>query len=119
MVVDYTGARPMSAVARVIVLVSLAMAVACASSGTRVPEGTLEPDKFLFERGTEALQKKRWLTAREFFRTLMDSYPQSPHRADAKLGIGDSFLGERTSEAYVLAINEYREFLGYYPTNRR
>ena len=119
MVVDYTGARPMSAVARVIVLVSLVMAVACASSGTRIPEGTLEPDKFLFERGTEALERKRWLTAREFFRTLLDSYPQSTHRAEAKLGIGDSFLGERTGEAYVLAVNEYREFLAYYPRHER
>jgi outer membrane protein assembly factor BamD len=119
MVVVHTGARVMSAVARLIVVVCLMLAAACASTGTRVPEGTLDPDKFLFERGTEALTRKRWLTAREFFRTLMDGYPQSPHRADAKLGIGDSFLGEKTSEAYVLAINEYREFLAYYPTHER
>lgn len=119
MVVDYTGARFMSVVARWIVLVCLVAASACATTGTRIPEGTLEPDKFLFERGTENLQKKRWLTAREFFRTLLDSYPQSTHRADAKLGIGDSFLGERTSEAYVLAINEYREFIAYYPQHER
>jgi outer membrane protein assembly factor BamD len=119
MVVVHTGARVMSAVARLIVVVCLMLAAACASTGTRVPEGTLDPDKFLFEGGTEALTRKRWLTAREFFRTLMDGYPQSPHRADAKLGIGDSFLGEKTSEAYVLAINEYREFLAYYPTHER
>jgi outer membrane protein assembly factor BamD len=119
MVVVHTGARVVSAVARLIVVVCLMLAAACASTGTRVPEGTLDPDKFLFERGTEALNRKRWLTAREFFRTLMDGYPQSPHRADAKLGIGDSFLGEKTSEAYVLAINEYREFLAYYPTHER
>ncbi len=119
MVVDSTGARLVSAVVRFVVTVCLVLAAACASTGTKVPEGTLEPDKFLFERGTEALNKKRWLTAREFFRTLMDSYPQSPHRADAKLGIGDSFLGENTAEAYVLAINEYREFLAYYPLNDR
>ncbi len=119
MVVDSTGARLVSAVVRFVVTVCLVLAAACASTGTKVPEGTLEPDKFLFERGTEALNRKRWLTAREFFRTLMDGYPQSPHRADAKLGIGDSFLGENTAEAYVLAINEYREFLAYYPLNER
>ena len=117
MVVDCTGARLMSAVVRFVVLICLSVSAACASSGTRVPEGTLEPDKFLFQRGTEALTKKRWLTAREFFRTLLDSYPQSPARAEAKLGLGDSFLGEKTAEAYVLAINEYREFLAYYPQN--
>jgi outer membrane protein assembly factor BamD len=106
-----------SAAVRFVVTVCLLAAVGCASSGTRIPEGTLEPDKFLFERGTEALNRKRWLTAREFFRTLMDSYPQSTFRAEAKLGLGDSFLGERTAEAYVLAVNEYREFLAYYPQN--
>lgn len=119
MVVFIGGARVMSRAARLIVVAVLVFSGACASSGTRVPEGTLEPDKFLFERGTEALNRKRWLTAREFYRTLMDSYPQSPHRADAKLGIGDSFLGEKTAEAYVLAINEYREFLAFYPTHER
>jgi outer membrane protein assembly factor BamD len=117
MVLDYTGARSMRAVARFVVLACLVTAAACASTGTRVPEGTLEPDKFLYERGKEALDNKRWLTAREFFRTLLDSYPQSTHRANAKIGLGDSFLGEKTSEAYVLAINEYREFLAYYPQN--
>jgi outer membrane protein assembly factor BamD len=117
MVVDCTGARFVSTIVRFVVTACLLAAVACASSGTRVPEGTLEPDKFLFERGTEALNRKRWLTAREFFRTLMDSYPQSTFRAEAKLALGDSFLGEKTAEAYVLAINEYREFLAYYPQN--
>src|SRR5262249_35050007 len=38
---------------------------------------------------------------------------------DAKLGIGDTYLGEGTAEALVLAINEFREFLTFYPTNRR
>ncbi len=119
MVVVYRGARVMRAAAGLLVVALLVCGAACASRGTRVPEGTLEPDKFLFERGNEALDRKRWLTAREFFRTLMDGYPQSTHRADAKLGIGDSFLGENTAEAYVLAINEYREFLAFYPTHER
>ena len=60
----------------------------------RPPTGTPEPDKFLFERGTEALDKRRWLVAREYFRELIDTYPQTPYRADAKLGIGDTYLGE-------------------------
>src|SRR5688500_18067723 len=100
MVVDHSGARLahmmrapfVSFAVRSLILAWLAASAACAGTGTRVPTGTLEPDKFLFERGTEALNEKRWFTAREFFRTLMDSYPQSTHRADAKLGIGDSYL---------------------------
>ena len=100
-------------------LVAVSVA-ACASGGAkRPPTGTPEPDKFLWERGTEALNKKRWIVGREYFRTLVDSYPQSAYRADAKLGIGDAYIGEGSAEAYVLAINEYREFLNFYPTHQR
>ena len=90
-----------------------------APAPTRPPTGTPEPDKFLFERGNEALEKRRWLVAREYFRELIDTYPQTPHRADAKLGIGDTYLGEGSPESYVLALNEFREFIAFYPTHRR
>lgn len=92
---------------------------ACAGGAMRPPTGTPEPDKFLFERGTEALDKRRWLVAREYFRELIDTYPQTRYRADAKLGIGDTYIGERTAESFVLALNEFREFLNYYPVNPR
>jgi outer membrane protein assembly factor BamD len=95
------------------------VAAGCASGSMQPPTGTPEPDKFLFERGNEALEKRRWLVAREYFRELSDTYPQSPHRADAKLGIGDTYLGEGSAESYVLALNEFREFLAFYPTHNR
>lgn len=99
---------------------ALAFVVACSSS-TRglVPPGTAEPDKFLFDKGTAALDAKKWLTAREFFKQVVETYTASTYRPDAKLGIGDTYLGEGTSEALVLAINEFREFLSFYPTNPR
>jgi len=84
-----------------------------------VPAGTTDPDKFLFDKGTEALNKKKWLTAREFFKQVTETYTQSAFRPDAKLGIGDTYLGEGTAEALVLAINEFKEFLTFYPTNAR
>ena len=92
---------------------------ACASGAKKPPVGTLEPDKFLWERGTDELNKKHWLTSREYFRQLMDSYPQSTYRADAKLGLADTYLGEGSAESDVLAVNEYREFLSFYPTHER
>lgn len=110
---------PIARLRAVAAALTLALLAACASNPTRIPEGTLEPDKFLFERGMENLKEKRWFTAREYFRHLVDAYPQSPFRADAKLGIGDSFLGENTPEAQLMAINEYREFLSFYPTHER
>ena len=99
-----------------------AIVAASACAGQRrgsVPTGTTEPDKFLFDRGTSELAKKKWLTAREYFKQVTETYTQSAYRPDAKLGIGDTYLGEGTAEALVLAINEFREFLSFYPTNRR
>jgi outer membrane protein assembly factor BamD len=114
------SARPRIRAARRLLLAAvLAAAAACASGPRQPPTGTAEPDKFLFERGSAALTERKWLTAREYFRQLVDVYPQSPFRADARLGIGDTYLGEGTPEAFLLGINEFREFLAYYPTHRR
>jgi len=121
MVVLVAGARMKTSLLKLTAIVLLAaLAGACATGGAKKPPtGTLEPDKFLFERGTENLDKKRWLVAREYFRQLIDSYPQSPYRADAKLGSGDTYLGERSAESFVLAANEFREFLSFFPTHPR
>ena len=118
MAFDHTRASLNGARSFVWILVLVVLS-ACASGPKRPPVGTLEPDKFLFERGTEELNKKHWLTAREYFRQLNDSYPQSSYRADAKLGLADTYLGEGSAESNVLAVNEYREFLSFYPTHRR
>jgi outer membrane protein assembly factor BamD len=95
------------------------IAASCGGGQKRPPTGTPEPDRFLSERGTEALNKRKWLLSREYFRELMDTYPQSRYRADAKLGIGDTYLGEGSAESYVLALNEFREFIAFYPTHER
>ncbi len=95
------------------------LAGACAAKSSKVPPGTNQPDKFLFERGNEQLQKRKWLAAREYFQTIVETYPQSPYRADAKLGVGDCYLGEGTASAQVQALQEFHEFLSFFPTNPR
>ncbi len=104
-----------------IVVVSAALAAgACATTGRgAIPPGTSQPDQFLFDKGNEALGRKRWLVAREFFKQVTETYTQSPIRPDAKLGIGDTYLGEGSAEALVLAIAEFQEFLSFYPTHAR
>src|SRR5215207_5848998 len=105
MAFDTTGARvmaPSSRFAQLCAVVLLGSLVACATGPKRPPTGTPDPDKFLYDRGTEQLNDRKWLTAREYFRQLIDVYPQSSYRADAKLGVGDTYLGEGTTEAFVL-----------------
>jgi outer membrane protein assembly factor BamD len=108
--------RPFAAL---IVAAAMGVLAACASGPARPPVGLPDPDRFLFENGTERLNRRDWFTAREYFRQLVDSYPQSEYRPHAKLGIGDTYLGEGTAESYVLGINEFREFLAFYPVHER
>jgi outer membrane protein assembly factor BamD len=102
-----------------LLLAVAALASACGSGRANIPTGITDADKFLYERGVESLESKRWFTAREYFGRLIDNYPQSPHRPEAKLGLADAYLGEGTTESLVLAVNEYKEFLTFYPTHRR
>ena len=96
-----------------------AIAGGCAAKKDVVPPGTAEADKFLFDKGTEAAKDRKWLNAREYFRNIVDNYPQSPYRPDAKLALGDTYIGEHSTESLLLAANEFREFLTFYPTNPR
>lgn len=94
-------------------------AAACGAKKDVMPKGIAGADKFLFEKGSEALDKKRWYTSREFFQRLVDNYPQSRYRPDAKIGVGDAYLGEATTESLTLGIAEFKEFLTFYPTHGR
>jgi outer membrane protein assembly factor BamD len=104
---------------RILVLALAVMFGACAEKTAQLPAGSADADKFLFDRGTAAAADEKWLNAREYFRNLVDNYPQSPYRPDAKLALGDTYIGEDTTESLLLAANEFREFLTFYPTHPR
>src|SRR5688572_29723093 len=106
-------------VRRGIMLCLLISAVGCGGTRDVSPANVANPDRFLYDRGQAALKERKWLDAREYFRQVVDNYPGSPLRPDAKLAIGDTYLGEKSAESLVLADNEYREFLTFYPTNPR
>ncbi len=111
------SSRRALAIAAAVVL--LAAAGACTTRMPLPPPGAVDADRFLYERGTAALEERHWLEAREYFRRLVDTYPQSQFRPDAKLGIGDAFFGEDRVESNILAANEYREFLTFFPAHPR
>src|SRR6266545_4678512 len=83
----------------VIVLVAVALSAACGGKKNVLPANTANPDRYLFERGTEMLKQRKWIDAREYFRQVVDNYPGSPLRPDAKLGLGDTYLGEKSAES--------------------
>ena len=104
---------------RVVALVIAVGFAGCAAKSNTMAPGTADADKFLFDRGTEMAKEKKWLQAREYFRNLVDNYPQSPFRPDAKLALGDTFLSDGGTENLLLGANEFREFLTFYPTHPR
>lgn len=91
----------------------------CGSSRTQIPPGQADADKFLYGRGQDEFKDKNWVKAREYYRQIVDNYPQSPFRPDAKLAVGDTYIGEHTTESLLLAVNEFKEFLTFYPTSPR
>jgi outer membrane protein assembly factor BamD len=114
-----TVTRAYARLSAVGLVLALAASVACGGNRNALPANTANPDRFLYDRGQEDLKGGKWLNSREYFRQVVDNYPQSPVRPDAKLGLGDSYLGEKSSESLVLAANEYREFLTFYPRHDR
>jgi outer membrane protein assembly factor BamD len=108
----------LSRFAVVVVLLAL-MSAGCGPKKSVTPTGILEADKYLFDRGQELLAKRKWLQAREHFQQVVENYPQSTYRPEAKLGMGDTYIGEGGTEALILAQNEFREFLTFYPTSSR
>ena len=101
-----------------IVTVILLGTVGCGSrQPTAPPQGSTQPDRFLFDRGTEALSDRQWENARTYFQQVVDNYPQSAIRPEAKLGVGDAYLGEESTESLVRAATEFREFIAFYPTH--
>jgi outer membrane protein assembly factor BamD len=103
-----------------VAVAALAVSCACAAQTRNVvPSGTSEPDKFLYDKGDAALKAKKWITAREYFKQVVETYTQSPYRPDAKLGVGDTYLEEGGADNLVFAMNEFREFLSFYPRSPR
>ena len=100
-------------------VLAVAVLSGCAAKKEVVPPGTTEADRFLFDKGTASAKSKKWVNAREYFRNVVDNYPQSPYRPDAKLALGDTYISESSTESRVLAANEFREFLTFYPTSPR
>jgi outer membrane protein assembly factor BamD len=103
-----------------ITIVAMAWLAACGGNKPPVvPAGNSAPDQFLFQRATDAVMRQRWLDARKYFQQIVDNYPQSALRPDSKLGVGDTYLNEGGDANLVLAENEFKEFITFYPTNAR
>jgi len=95
----------------------VAVALCGFSCAGKKSKGRIFTDQRLYELGEEAMAKKRYLKARDYFTELTAIYPESDVYYESKLKIADSyFMVGRRSEFYE-AIALYESFVSYYPQN--
>lgn len=75
-----------------------------------------QPDKILFDKAINDIERGRYEIARLTLNTLMNTYDQSEYLAKAKLAIADSWFREGGSHGLAQAEAEYKDFILFYPT---
>lgn len=85
------------------------------SDKTADTSGSAEPDKVLYDRAMASMQKTKYMEARLGFQTLINTYPDSEYLAKAKLAIADSYYKEGGTSNLTQAIEEYRNFIVFFP----
>ena len=74
-----------------------------------------EPDKVLYDKAMVAIKHSRYTEGRLDFQTLINTYPDSEYLAKAKLGVADSFYREGGTTSLTQAIEEYKNFIVFFP----
>jgi outer membrane protein assembly factor BamD len=103
---------------RLLALVLLALP-SCSSHQLDMETLASASDEIVWEAGQKATSKKDWPSARQYYRRLIDAFPQSPHQPGARIALADTYFEEGGTANYVLAVSSYREFLTLYPQHPR
>jgi outer membrane assembly lipoprotein YfiO len=85
--------------------------------GARLQKSVIPPDKTLYQTGNEYLEKSQFIKARLAFQTLIRTYPGSELESEAYLAMGDSFYREGGTENLLLAEDQFRNFIIFFPTH--
>jgi outer membrane protein assembly factor BamD len=106
--------RPRHAVFRpgLLALGAVLLLSGCSLFGGR-PD-TLPPAGKLYEDGERELDRKRWDTARDNFRKIVERHPDSNLVPAARFLVGEAYYRE---EEYERAIREFEGFMALYPAH--
>ena len=96
---------------------ALLVAIGCGRSpyDNPIANNSQQPDKILFDKAVENIERHRYELARITLQTLINTYPDSEYIAKAKLAIADSWYREGTSEGLAQAEAEYKDFITFFP----
>jgi outer membrane protein assembly factor BamD len=81
-----------------------------------ITKDTQQPDKVLFDKAVNDIERSRYEIARLTLQTLINTYDTSEYLAKAKLAIADSWYREGGSHGLAQAEAEYKDFILFYPT---
>ena len=81
-----------------------------------ISKDTQQPDKVLFDKAINDLERSRYEIARLTLQTLINTYDTSEYLAKAKLAIADSWYREGGAHGLAQAEAEYKDFILFYPT---
>ena len=81
-----------------------------------ITKDTQQPDKVLFDKAINDIERGRYEIARLTLNTLMNTYVDSEYMAKAKLAIADTWYREGGSHGLAQAEAEYKDFILFYPT---
>ena len=104
---------------RLLAVALLLVLAACSSHQLDLEALSSASDQVVWEAGEKAVEKKDWESARQYFRRLIDAFPQSEHQPGSRIALADSYFEEGGTGNYVLAVSSYREFLTLYPQHPR
>lgn len=81
-----------------------------------ITKDTLQPDKVLFDKAINDIERSRFEVARLTLNTLINTYDTSEFLAKSKLAIADSWYREGGSRGLAQAEAEFKDFILFYPT---
>jgi len=108
-----------AALKRHLALVLLLLFAGCSGHKLDLEALSSASDQVVWEAGQKAAAKHDWESARQYYKRIIDAFPQSEYQPRARLALGDSYFEEGGTANYVLAVSSYREFLTLYPSDQR
>jgi outer membrane protein assembly factor BamD len=98
-----------------IIILAMLVIVACGGGKHAELDPGKQNDKELYEIGARELQEGNYDKSRSAFKLVFDNFPKSDYRILAKLGYADSFYKEGNDANWILAIQEYQDFITLFP----
>jgi outer membrane protein assembly factor BamD len=87
----------------------------CAHQSAKLQKSVIPPDKALFETGDNYFKRGQYKKARQSFRELINTYPDSELAPDTVFKLADSDYEEGGADNLRLAEDEYKNFMIFYP----